>query len=561
MATAVSETAQASAGALRTALKETSDSIREVFGSRALRRIQLALVGSSVGDWAYATAVTVWAYGVGGAKAVGLWAAVRFVIMAISAPFAAAIADKWPRKLVMIGADVARFVLIAAAAACIAADTAAAPVFILATVTSILGCVFRPAQAAWLPALAERPEQLTAANGVSSTIESLSFFVGPALGATLIAATNVQTVFLINAVTFLWSASLVASIAAPQESANDEGEDEPTESALAMMFAGFREIGGNRDLGVIVVLVCVQTIVAGASTVFAVLWAVEYLDVGPRGIGYLDAVLGVGAVVGGLFALSRASRGRLTWDLDVGVLLWSLPLLVVVAWPSAATAFIASAMLGFGNPLVDVNFYTAVQRIAPERVLGRVFGAIEGALIAGMALGAAVMPFLVDGTSLRTALAILAVIVAVPAFALLPVTRNIDRRLSPPAGVELLHPLPIFAPLGPARLEALARQLVRTAVPAGSVVVREGESGDLFYIIESGRVRVTHGTEAIREEGPGEYFGEIALLRDVPRTATVTTIEDSVLLTLARGPFLDAVTGNVESSQALDDVISYRMRF
>ena len=561
MATAVSETAQASAGALRTALKETSDSIREVFGSRALRRIQLALVGSSVGDWAYATAVTVWAYGVGGAKAVGLWAAVRFVIMAISAPFAAAIADKWPRKLVMIGADVARFVLIAAAAACIAADTAAAPVFILATVTSILGCVFRPAQAAWLPALAERPEQLTAANGVSSTIESLSFFVGPALGATLIAATNVQTVFLINAVTFLWSASLVASIAAPQESVDDEGEDEPTESALAMMFAGFREIGGNRDLGVIVVLVCVQTIVAGASTVFAVLWAVEYLDVGPRGIGYLDAVLGVGAVVGGLFALSRASRGRLTWDLDVGVLLWSLPLLVVVAWPSAATAFIASAMLGFGNPLVDVNFYTAVQRIAPERVLGRVFGAIEGALIAGMALGAAVMPFLVDGTSLRTALAILAVIVAVPAFALLPVTRNIDRRLSPPAGVELLHPLPIFAPLGPARLEALARQLVRTAVPVGSVVVREGESGDLFYIIESGRVRVTHGTEAIREEGPGEYFGEIALLRDVPRTATVTTIEDSVLLTLARGPFLEAVTGNVESSQALDDVISYRMRF
>jgi MFS family permease len=226
-----------------------------------------------------------------------------------------------------------------------------------------------------------------------------------------------------------------------------------------------------------------------------------------------------------------------------------------------ATVFIAMALLGLGNPLVDVNFYTVVQRVAPDRVLGRVFGAMEGALIGTMALGAAVMPFLVDGPGIRVALAIIALVVGAPTLLLLPAARGLDRRLRAPDELPLLQSLPIFAPLGPGRLDALARQLVRVQVPAGSVVVTEGEGGDLFYVIESGRVAVTHGAQLIRHEGPGEYFGEIALLRDVPRTATVTATEDTVLLTLARAPFLEAVSRSAESSTAVNDVIAYRMRF
>jgi MFS family permease len=560
--TASATAAPSSDNALKSALRETGSAVKEVFRHRALRRIQLALAGSMIGDWAYATAVTVWAYGVGGARAVGLWAAIRFVIMAVNAPFAAALVDRHSRKMAMIAADVARFVLVASSAACIAGGTPAAPVFVMATLAAMLGSVFRPAQAAWLPSLADRPEQLTAANGVSSTIESLSFFVGPALGASLIAATDVQTVFLINAATFLWSAGLVLGIRSrPRPTAEGADEDEEPEGALAAMFAGFVEIGRNRDLGLVAYLICAQTIIAGASSVFSVILAVKYLEVGPRGVGYVDATLGVGAVVGGFIAIGRAARGTLAVDLTVGVLLWSLPLLVIVAWPSVATVFIAMALLGLGNPLVDVNFYTVVQRVAPDRVLGRVFGAMEGALIGTMALGAAVMPFLVDGPGIRVALAIIALVVGAPTLLLLPAARGLDRRLRAPDELPLLQSLPIFAPLGPARLDALARQLVRVQVPAGSVVVTEGEGGDLFYVIESGRVAVTHGAQLIRHEGPGEYFGEIALLRDVPRTATVTATEDTVLLTLARAPFLEAVSRSAESSTAVNDVIAYRMRF
>lgn len=517
-----------------------------------------------VGDWAYATAVTVWAYGEGGAKAVGIWAAVRYVVMSFTAPFAAGLSDKLPRRAVMISADVVRAVLVTAAALCIAAGTPAAPIYILATLTSGLGSVFRPAQASLLPSLADRPEQLTASNGVASTIESLSFFVGPALGASLIAATNVQTVFYINAATFVWSALLVLSIRVPHREPQGDGaggEESEAEGAFAAMFAGFREIGHSRELRVIVFLTCVQTVVAGASSVFGVLLAVHYLNIGPRGVGYVDAALGVGAVVGGFFAISRSSKNKLTSDLAVGVLLWSLPLLLIVVWPSKGTVFAAMALLGFGNPLVDVNFYTAIQRVTPDRVLARVFGAVEGSLIATMAIGAAVMPFLVEGPGLRAALAIIAIVVAAPVVLLLPLTRRIDQTMRAPEGLPLLQPLPIFAPLGPSRIEALARQARRVEFPAGTIIVREGESGDEFFVIESGRVRVTHGSQFVREEGPGEYFGEIALLRDVPRTATVTALEDTALLTIARGPFLDAVGGNAESSTAIEDVITYRLRY
>ncbi|MGN6332120.1 MAG: MFS transporter [Motilibacteraceae bacterium] len=199
-------------GAVRNAVRETSASLREVFAHPPLRRIQLALAGSMVGDWAYTTAVTVWAYGVGGARAVGIWAAVRFILMALTAPFAAALVDRWSRKRAMVTSDLVRAGLVAASAGCSAAGTTAAPVFVLATVSWLFGSVFRPAQAALLPSLAERPEQLTAANGVSSTIESMSFFVGPALGALLLAVTHVEVVFALNAASYLWSAALVGGI-------------------------------------------------------------------------------------------------------------------------------------------------------------------------------------------------------------------------------------------------------------------------------------------------------------------------------------------------------------
>ncbi|KQY63757.1 hypothetical protein ASD66_08065 [Nocardioides sp. Root151] len=561
----------------RTALHETKASLRSVFGNPGLRRVQLALAGSMIGDWAYATAVTVWAYGVGGASAVGIWAAIRLALMSVTAPFASTWADRAPRKAVMVLCDIGRATLVAAAAACLFLDTPAAPVFVLATLTSLLGTPFRCAQRALMPTLADSPEELTASNGSSSTIESLSFFVGPALGALLIGATSVSVVFCLNVVTFVWSMAMVLGIRVPHPTSGpdeeagvdtgggddagggDDGDDAPRESFLSEVSGGFRCIWADKDLVVVTWLVAMQTIVAGASTVFLVVMAVEVLDTGAHGVGYLESALGVGAVLGGFLAISRASRQRLAQDLTTGVLLWSVPLVLVTLWPSPVTVFAAVALLGLANPLVDVNLDTIVQRISPDAVLGRVFGALESCLIATMALGAFAMPFLLDLWSLRTALAVVGLGVALAVVPFIARMRRLDARLTAPFGADLLAAVPMFAPLPRSVVEGLAGQLVRLAVPAGSVVLRQGEESDRFFVIESGLVEVTQDGVVLRREGPGDFFGEIGLLRDVPRTATITALEDTVLHALGRDDFLAALTGEREAFLAADDIVSRRL--
>jgi MFS family permease len=553
------------AAGVRTALRDMLTSIRSVFRNPGLRRVELALTGSLIGDWAYATAVTVWAYDVGGVAAVGIWTAVRLTLMAATAPLGAVLADRFPRKSVMIGADLVRAVMVVAAGLCLVLDTPAAPIFVLATLTGLLGTPFRCAQRALMPALANTPEELTASNGTGSTIESLSFFVGPTLGALLIAATDVQTVFFLNAVTFTWSMVCVLGIRVPQgvaparPSVADPGDAPAEESFWSELAGGFRGIVADRDLAVVVWLVAAQTIVAGASAVFLVVMAVDVLGTGPQGVGYLNSVLGVGAVLGGFLAIARATRHRLAQDMTTGVVLWAAPLLLVAAWPSPATVFVAVALLGLANPLVDVNMDTIVQRITPDAVMGRVFGAVEACVISTMALGAFLMPLLLHLWNFRTALVVVGLGVTALALPFLPRMRRLDAKLSAPVGLGLLQGVPMFVPLTPSTVDGLARKLVRIPVPAGGVVLREGEDSDRFFVIESGLVEVTQERIVLRQEGPGEYFGEIGLLRDVPRTATVTAVEDTVLMALGRDEFLAAVTGQSEAFRAADDIVSYRL--
>jgi MFS family permease len=561
-------------GNTRAALQETRSSLHSVFANPNLRRMQLALVGSMVGDWAYGTAVAVWAYGVGGATAVGVWTAIRMALLATTSPFTAALADRFPRKSVMIGTDLVRTVLVVAAAACLWAGTPPAPIFVLATVASLFGTPFRAAQGALSPALARTPDELTASNGASSTLESLAFFVGPAIGAGLLTVASVPTVFVVNAVTYAVSMLLVSRIVLPasttdtlpvsEEAAGPAPVDSPEAGAgpgfLTETAAGFRAMWADKDLLLVIVQASVQTIIAGASVVFTVVFAVDLLETGPKGVGYLDSVLGVGAIVGGVYAISRSSRHKLAQDMTLGVVLWSLPLLLVTLWPSPTAAFAAVLVLGFANPLVDVNMYTIVQRITPDAVLGRVLGAMEACIVATMALGSALTPWLLHVVGLRSTLAILGLSVAAMALLGLPRMRALDQRLRPPDSLPLLQGVAMFSPLTPAVQESLARQLHRFEVPAGTVVLRLGDASDRFFIIESGQVEVTDASGAVlRHEGAGDFFGEIGLLRDVPRTANITAVEDTVLQALGRDDFLSAVTGVGESRAAAEDVVSRRL--
>ena len=555
-------------------LRETGGAFRDVFRNRGLRRVNLALAGSVIGDWAYAIAVSIWAYQQGGATALGVFGVARYATLSLVGPVLSTFADRYSKRAVMIAADLSRVALVVVGAIAIEADAPALVVYGIALVTSALGTAFRPAQAALLPSLANDPRELTGANVVSSTIESIGFFVGPAIGALLLSMADIAVVYGFNALTFAWSAFVLiglphgapaAAAAGPPDADTDDDREtavEAEEKFFATVTAGFKAIGGNRNLRLIAALYAAQTVVAGASSVYEVTIALELLDMSESGVGLLDSVLGIGGLIGGVVAMVLTRRQRLATDFGIGVVLWAAPLLLIVAVPRLGPTLLAMFLIGLANSIVDINAFTIIQRVAPPEVMGRVFGALESVVIAGMAIGALVMPLLIETVGLRSGLAVVGAVVSVIALLGMAGLRRIDTTVLAPAGLELVRGVPTLAPLPAPALERLAHSLVPRTVPAGEVVFREGDPGDHFWIIESGEAEVSVGGAEVRRLGPGAGFGEIALLRDVPRTATVRAGADGLVLQgLDRDVFIPAVTGHGEAAQVADAVVERLLAF
>ena len=319
--------------------------------------------------------------------------------------------------------------------------------------------------------------------------------------------------------------------------------------------AGFGEIFHNRDLRLVIGLYCAQTVVSGASVVFGVAIALDLLKLGNSGVGLLDAGLGVGGLIGGVVALLLAGRGKLARDFGTGVLLWAAPLLLIAAWPTLASALIAMALIGVANSVVDVNAFTIVQRLVPATVLGRVFGAMESAIVAGMGVGAVLMPVLINTIGLRRGLLVIGAAVSVVSLLAGRGLRRIDKIALAPLGVELLRTVPMLRPLPEAVLERLARHSKTVTTRQGATVFNEGDIGDRFFVIESGTAEVVIRGELIRTLSAGDSFGEIALLRDLPRTATVSATSDLVTRAIERNHFIPAVTGHGEAADEAELVV------
>jgi MFS family permease len=543
-------------GGARNRLLESLRAFRAVFANRQLRRIELALIGSVTGEWAYAIALAVYAFGRGGAAAVGLVGLIRFLPSALVAPFAAVLGDRLPRGRVMVASDLLRAAAMVGAAVAVAGDAPVGVVYALAGFVSIVSTAFRPAQAALLPSLARTPEELTAANVASSTIESIASFAGPALGGLLLAATSTGAVFGATAGAFLWSAVLVFGVSSvPPARDWDAGSE-----IVAELLAGFRAILGQVRLRLLVGLYAVQTLVAGALNVLLVVLALEVLDLGQSGPGLLNAAVGIGGVLGAVVALALVGRQRLASDFGAGLLLWAVPMVLIGLWPHEAPALVLLAVLGIGNTLVDVAALTLLQRATPDEVLARVFGVLESLLVGAIGLGAILAPALVSAFGADGALIAIGAFLGLVAVLSWRRLASIDAEIAvPERELALLARLPLFAPLAPATLEHLARKLASLPVEAGEVIVRAGEPGELFYIVASGTVEVEAEGKPPQTLGPGDHFGEIALLRPVPRTATVVAREDGELLTLDRDEFVTAVTGHPESLEAADAVIGARL--
>jgi MFS family permease len=523
-----------------------------------LRRLELAWALSIIASWAYGIAVVVFAYANGGATAVGVVGLLRWVAAAVASPFAAMLGDRYDRRLVMVASDVVRAALIAAAAAATFADATPAVVYVLAAFVSVAGTPFRPAEAAYTPMLAETPEELSAANIVAAAIESIGIFAGPALGGLLLAATNTGTVFVATAAAVVASALLLLRIRNP--GTGDSKERPAAETVLDELLAGVRAIARDRKVALLVGLFAAQTFVDGLLGVLIAVTALSFLDAGAATVGWLNAASGIGGVVGAVVAAALVGRGRLAGDFGIGVLLFGLPLALVPAWRNVGFALLLLAVVGVGNTLADVSGMTLLQRSAPDAVLSRVFGVLESLLLLTLGLGAIAAPALVSLLGTEGALVVAGLLLPVLVLPAWPVLRAVDREAPVPVErLERLRAIPIFAPLPEATLEHLARALVPVHAEGGEEIVRQGDRGDRFYVLDSGSVDVVVDGAQIGTLDAGDHFGEIALLRDVPRTATVRAREPSRLLALEPDDFVSAVAGYARSLDAANRVIGLRL--
>jgi len=537
-------------------LSEPADVFGRVARNGNVLRLELAWAGSNLGSRASAVGVAVYAYQANGIAAVGVVAAVRLAFAALAAPWLAVFADRRPRRQVLMVSDLLRCVLFAAIAAAVVVDAASLLVYALAVGAAVAEPVFRSAQAAFTPSLVSTPEELTAANVVASTVESIGLFAGPALGGLLLVVAGTATVFAASTFVLLVSVVLVAAIDVPGLPRADDARPESS-----TFLAGWRAIASNRSLRIVVGLFSIQTLVAGMLNVLVVVIAIELLGLGKAGVGWLDGTVGIGATAGVLVVAAVTGRGGLAKPFALGLVLWGLPLVLIAVWPQTVAAFALMALLGVGNTLVDVAGVTLMQRGADDDVIGRVFGAFESLALLAMGAGSLLAPLLVSLLGTRGAVLVAGSILPL---ALVPLWRPllvVDTLAAAPQGrIDLLRSIPIFAPLALPELERLAQAARELRIAGGSSVFEEGEAGDRFFAIAEGRAAVESRGARLRELGAGDFFGEIALLRDVPRTATVRALTALRLVALERATFLETVTGHAASVEAAGNVVAARLR-
>ena len=522
--------------------------LRAAMQNPGLRRVELAW-GASIGaEWAHFVALGVFAYDAGGASAVGIAGLARMLPAAVVAPLATSLGDRFRRERFLLATALVDAAALAASAVAFFTMRNEVLVFALAGVIGVASTVFRPALQAILPSLARTPEELIAANGASSTIESLGTLAGPLLAGLLVAAADPGFVFAAAAGVVFAGALLLAPLRV-------EGVIQETAARTdtrELLLGGFGAVKSGTPR-LVLGLMAAQGFVRGCLNVLIVVVVFRVLDAGDGAVGYLTASLGLGGLLGAFGAMTLQGR-RLAATLGAALVFWGLPIALMAPRPYLPAAVFLLAVVGAANSVEDVAGFTLLQRTVPDAVLSRALGLVWGAAMGAVALGSIVAPAVVAAVGPRAAFAAVGAILPVLTLASWHRLRRIDREVVPPvAELAVVSGVPLFAPLSLVAKEHLARRLMRLHVEPGEVVVREGETGDRFYIVRDGELEITNGVRG--NAGSGDFFGEIALLRDVPRTATVRATSPAELYALGRDDFLAAVTHSAvrAASEAVAD--------
>jgi MFS family permease len=524
------------------------DAFHGVLANRDLRRVLLAFVCFTSAELASWIAVLVYAYSATGPGSVGFVAVGLLAPAALAAPLASSAGDRFSReRVLLVGYVVIAGTKIAMAIA-LATGAPAATVYAAAAAANLAAVIVRPAQSSLLPAHASTPQELAAANSVATASEGIGVLLGPTLAAVLLGLLDAVAVLAAAGGIALVAAFLVAGV-------RPLARTRHLREALGFgsLLTGLSIVRRDTDARLVVGLLSARACLIGAMDVLFVLIAIQLFHIGRSGVGMLNASMGMGLAAGGLLTLLLVGRRKLAPGIGLGAFVWGagLALIAVVPWTFVALTILVLG--GAGLALMDTSGRTMLQRITREDVLTRVFGVLEGTSLAALAAGSLGVAVLSNAFELRPVIVIMSALLPVAAAATWRHLAAIDARVVVPiAEIELLASTRIFAPLPSLALEATALRLVPLSVKSGDRIITEGETGDRFYVVAEGTAEVTSGGRSLGIVGAGGYFGEIALLRSIARTATVTALTDLSLYALERDDFLAVMTGSEEAGAAAE---------
>lgn len=514
---------------------------REALGNRNLARLLATWGVWMTADWALLITVSLLALGTGGPAAVGLLGAVRVLPAAVLTGPVSGLTDRWSRSR-LLAAVYAGWAVLAGLLTWFAVDHAPLPALLsLVAAGSALNAVVKPTLQAMIPTLVGSPRELVSANSAYATLEAVGTVVGPGLCAALLGVVGPPGILGALAVLFAAASITAARIRTPFRPVRSTTTSR--RDAWLAPLTGFRVLA-RPGLRLLVTLFMGQTTMRGLINVFVVLVATSVVGGSAALAGSLFVGMGVGGLIGAGVGMGLGARGGSRW-IALGLTLWGAPVIAIGLWPRAEVAWVALAVVGFGNALLDISGYSLVSRLVPDHLAGRAWGAFHALSAAVVALGSVAAPLLSGALGLSGAMVLTgALLVLAPALAWRRL-RRVDALASGSAeDVELLRRVPLFAAMSQIGVERLAQGARTEDVPAGAVVVRQGEPATDFYVVAEGGVDVSRDGQPVRRLGPAQAFGEIALLEPGPRTATVTAAEPTRLLVVNRDGFVTAVTGH-----------------
>ncbi len=518
-------------------------------------RLGIARILTSFAAWCFTIALGVYGFEAHGILGVGLVALIRFLPGAAAAPLAGLLIDRYPRRTVLLASSAAMVLVLAGVAAAAALGAPAAVVFVSPALYAVASSPYSPAESSLSPLLARTPQQLSAGNVNHAAMENGGSLLGAVVTGFVLAATSPAFVFALSAVAAAVVVALILGIVHDHRPAYTPPMEHELAAARREIAAGIRTLAAHPALRLAWAATALLLFLEGFADVIVIGLALHELHLPEGSVGFLNAAWGVGAIVGGAFLVLLLDRGRLVIAIAGGSVVIGLATMLPGLWPTAFSAYAGWFGIGIGFVFVEVAAKTLMQRLGDDETMGRLLTLLESGRLAAMALGSLVAVLLDELLHTRGALVALGALM--PVFVALCWARLRGYEVGAPVAevpYRLLRDNSIFEPLPIATLERLSHDLAPVEVDAGEEVIVQGEVGDRFYLIESGRVEVFENGVFRREEGPGESFGEIALLHDVPRTATVRSVEPTRLLALERDQFLLAVTGHLRSGQIANAV-------